>query len=502
MLDFFLNNTFLLSIAAFAIMLIPAIIIHELGHFFAAKMVGINVLEFGIGFPPRAISLFMWGETEFTLNWLPIGGFVRPLGEDMIGPVIEDKDDYPDDDFGDDKPKHVAYITEREELMRRGVPESKLMSVNESKPLPRIFFMVAGAFANFLSAIVLFIIAALLGIPIAVGARVQLAEIPDNSIFDQAPVSQWDAIELINGEYFLSESDFFEIWLASSGEALTITMRHPDDFEDEALAGQRYEIIVTPQVDKVEAYVLISHVVEESPAEAAGFQNLDRIMAINGVRLSLADPIGTVITAIGEAAGIGMDVTVLRGNQTLELNVVPRENPKPGEGKMGIGIAGQWVTSDGMAFHNANPQVEYIPQPVGTSIAYGFERTANTLELMVAIPAQIISGAIAPEQARPVSIVGISQIGGQFLQRSILLGEPSIVLEFIALISIFLGATNLLPIPPLDGGRIVFVIIEMVRGKPVSPNIENMVYRVGMALMLLLGVIIIIFDIINPLSLS
>lgn len=499
-MEFLLNNSFLMSIVAFAIMLIPAIIIHELGHFFAAKMVGINVLEFGIGFPPRAMTLFMWKETEFTLNWLPIGGFVRPLGEDMIGPVVEDEDNYPEDDFGEDKPKHVAYITEREELMRRGVPESKLMSVNESKPLPRIFFMAAGAFANFLSAIVLFIIAALLGIPIAVGARVQLAEIPANSIFDQTSVSQWDAVELINGEYFTSEQDFFDTWLASSGEELTITMRHPDDFEDEALSGQRYEIIVTPQVDNVEAYVLISHVVAESPAEDSGFQDLDRIVAINEVRLPVSDPIGTVITAIGESAGIGMDVTVLRGDETLELHVVPRENPKPGEGKMGIGIAGQWVTNDGVAFHNANPQVEYIPQPVGTSIAYGFERLTTTLQLMVDIPAQIISGAIAPEQARPVSIVGISQIGGQFLQQSILLGEPSIVLEFIALISIFLGATNLLPIPPLDGGRIVFVIIEMIQGKPVSPNIENMVYRVGMAFMLLLGVIIIIFDIINPLT--
>ena len=71
------GNDIVLAVIAFGIILIPAIIIHELGHFFAARLVGINVLEFGIGFPPRLGRLFMWGETEFTLNLLPIGGFVR-----------------------------------------------------------------------------------------------------------------------------------------------------------------------------------------------------------------------------------------------------------------------------------------------------------------------------------------------------------------------------------------------------------------------------------------
>jgi regulator of sigma E protease len=159
-------------------------------------------------------------------------------------------------------------------------------------------------------------------------------------------------------------------------------------------------------------------------------------------------------------------------------------------------------TNDGVRFMNANPQVELIPQSLGFAVQYGFVRTWNTFKLMASIPAQIINGTISPEEARPVSIVGISQIGGKFLQQSIREGSPSRVLEFIALISIFLGATNLLPLPPLDGGRIVFVIIEIVRGKPVPVHIENMVYRVGIALLLALGVVVIIYDIINPLALG
>jgi regulator of sigma E protease len=69
-------------IVAFVVLLGPLILIHEFGHYIAARMVGVTVLEFGIGFPPRAMKLFERAGTEFTLNWLPIGGFVRPLGED------------------------------------------------------------------------------------------------------------------------------------------------------------------------------------------------------------------------------------------------------------------------------------------------------------------------------------------------------------------------------------------------------------------------------------
>src|SRR3972149_401276 len=90
MFDFLLQHDLLSAIVAFCLVLIPAVLVHELGHFIAAKIVGITVLEFGIGFPPRIARLFTWRGTEVTLNWLPIGGFVRPLGEDMVRPLGEE----------------------------------------------------------------------------------------------------------------------------------------------------------------------------------------------------------------------------------------------------------------------------------------------------------------------------------------------------------------------------------------------------------------------------
>jgi regulator of sigma E protease len=135
MLDILLGNDVLSAIVAFALVLIPAVFIHEVGHFLAAKAVGITILEFGIGLPPRMVRLFTWRGTEYTLNWLPLGGFVRPLGEDVVRPL------------GDE-----AIERDREEMLARAGEESgsqpspqKMMSVNEAKPLGRIFFMSAGA---------------------------------------------------------------------------------------------------------------------------------------------------------------------------------------------------------------------------------------------------------------------------------------------------------------------------------------------------------------------
>lgn len=505
MLELLLSNNFISSIVAFAIILIPAIIIHELGHFIAAKMVGISVLEFGIGFPPTAMRLFRWRETEFTLNWLPIGGFVRPLGEDMIGPVADQSIDYPDDDdYGDDKPKKSAYISEREELMARGVPEHKLQSVNDTKPLPRIWFMIAGATFNVVSALIFFIIAALTGLPFVMGQSLQIVDMPQTSIFSQEQVYQYDTVELINGEYFTSYGDFFEI-LGTTNQPLELTMRHSRNIAEIETANrkpfERYLLTVSPSDFAAQSYVLITAVVEDSPADIAGLEPADQIIGINGQSLEISDPIGQLTAIIDENVGTPIALTLLRNGRELIINVIPRLDPSENEGRVGVGISAHWMASDGTTFGGAFPQIEYIPQNAGTSISYGFTETGRVLQLIASIPGQLIDGTISGKEARPVSIVGISQIGGQFLQQSIRNQAPYEVLVFIAMISIFLGITNLLPIPALDGGRIVFVIIEMVRGKPIPPHIESKINWVSMIILLLLGVVVIIFDIINPIDL-
>jgi regulator of sigma E protease len=493
MLEFLLGNSFLSAVIAFGIILIPAIIIHELGHFFAAKMVGINVLEFGIGFPPRMVRLFMWGETEFTLNWLPIGGFVRPLGEDMIGPVATEEEIVYEEDG---KPKAIEYISEREELIARGVPEDKLISVNEAKPLHRIFFMAAGAGANFVSAIVLFIVAALLGLPTEVGARVQILEIPSDSPYAVDTIEAGDAIEQVDGELYPTTSAMLAALRGRAGEPVTLTMRRFDDEFGE------YEATVVPSTANAEGYLLVLDMIEDMPAAEAGILPGDYIVALDGHPIDQEDPMMDLHNTIAAFAGQEMRLTVLRDGEQLELTMIPAETVSPTRGRIGVSLSVQYDAEDGVVYRTANPQVDFIPLPFAEAVTYGFQRTGEVLGMIISLPGQLISGAISPEEARPVSVVGISQIGSQFLQSSVENGAPSIILDFLGLVSIFLGFTNLLPFPPLDGGRIVFVLVEMVRGKPVPIQVENLVYRIGIALLLGLGLIVIIYDILNPLNLG
>lgn len=493
------GNDILLAIIAFAIILIPAIIIHELGHFFAAKIVGINVLEFGIGFPPRVGRLFMWGETEFTINLLPIGGFVRPLGEDMIGPMSEEKTKRDREtlrDRQDQNSEEELYLSERDELRDRGIDDIEMMSVNEAPPLGRIFFMAAGAFANFATAMVLFFIVALIGLPTIVGGLAQIAEIPENSIFYDTEVEIGDAIEKINNDRFEDFNVFFETIDKNNGETLELSMIRNK-------TGERYTMSVTPNIKQSAGFVQITGVQEDSPAFYAGIEAGDLVSHINGEMIPASgNPIAVLQDATRKYEGREMPLTIVRTSEdgqksVIDLNIVPRVNPPEGTGRMGILIRSQFGISDNTRFADAGYLSELVSQDIPSAISHSINTTANTFQIIASIPGRLIDGSLSGEDARPISIIGISKIGGEFIQRSLEEG-PNLLLNFIALISIFLGVSNLLPIPALDGGRIVFVLIEMVRGKPVDPETEGRIHQIGIMILLALGVLVMIYDVINP----
>jgi len=181
-------SDFLLGVASFALVLIPLVILHELGHFIAAKLVGITVLEFGLGFPPRAKVLFTHGGTEYTLNWLPFGGFVRPYGEDFVKPKSEDE-----------------MSADRREIMERGIKNAK--SVFQAGPWERMFFMAAGPGMNFIVALVLFILVGLIGQPFA-RADVTVYDLMPDSPAAEAGLQRGDVILELNGEEVESADDF------------------------------------------------------------------------------------------------------------------------------------------------------------------------------------------------------------------------------------------------------------------------------------------------------
>src|SRR5690606_30521076 len=252
MLDFLVDNDALSAIVAFGLVLIPAIIIHELGHFLAAKAVGITILEFGIGFPPRMMKLFTRGETEYTLNWLPIGGFVRPLGEDFVRPIPQeeaarDRKQLEERLYGkEDLPDFLS--GERERLHAKGI--RKITSVNEAKPLARILFLIGGSTANLLTAVILFTIIGLSGLPTLVGGSAGVISLDENSALYEAGLREGDLIETVNGEYFDNTPQLIEMLNASAGEPVNLTVERN---------GTTIELTYTPTVgEATRNYVFVS----------------------------------------------------------------------------------------------------------------------------------------------------------------------------------------------------------------------------------------------------
>ncbi|RMG65530.1 MAG: RIP metalloprotease [Chloroflexi bacterium] len=375
-----LFNSILVGLPVFILLLGPLMLIHELGHFLLAKKAGIRVEEFGMGLPPRAARLFKRGETEYTLNWLPFGAFVRMTGE-------EDPSD----------PRSFAAQPKRW----------------------RLATLAAGPFMNFLGGFVILTLAYL---------------------------------------FFATQ---------------------PTEFQ-----------------------YRINSVMAGSPAERLGLQPGDVILAVNGAdmtqRISPAhheQPAANALRMQTQKA-IGKDITVVV-QRTVEGEAQPRQ-----------------VTLTGQIPANANPNA-----PLGVSLSFNVTKSeratysipdaiaaatddiASIFLALARLPGELINQNIPLEQARPVGIVGITSIGVSLVDERTTETQGLLpFLRFAGFISIMIGLTNLLPIPALDGGRILFILIEVIRGKRVDPQRERWAHAVGMIILLSLSAVIVVMDIAQPIT--
>ena len=348
---------------AFVVVLTPIILAHELGHFVAARLSGIKVEEFGLGFPPRAAKLFEWKGTIFSLNWIPIGGFVRPAGED--DPNV---------------PGGLASASKK----------------------ARFFVLIAGAAANFLMALAVY-------------------------------------------------------WLT-------------------------YAVIGLPHYD--ESIIVVAEVVAESPASEAGLAEGDRLRQADG---QVIDNVDDLYAAIDNSNGEPITFAVERGEDMITVVVTPRMMELTGGVRMGVGLRPGYAATGGR--DRANPI---------TAIGLAAQEIWNVIYTTMRTPFMLIRGEVSYSDARLVGPVGISQIAGSTAQTTVETGEWSPFLRLVGLINVALGFTNLLPIPALDGGRLLFVIVEAIRGRRIEPEREGLVHMVGMMILLALVVLIFIQDIVNP----
>lgn len=504
---------------ALGLLIIPILAIlvlaHEFGHFFAARSVGVEVEEFGIGIPPRAKGWRRNG-VLWSLNWIPFGGFVRVRGED-----------------GSD--------------MSAG-------SMNSKGPLQRAWFLVAGSLMNFLLAIILSIlIVAFQGVPDTT-SRAYVADISDASPAEAAGWEPGDAIYAVNGERIETTSQLQAALRANVGEEVAVTIQRGD---------QLIETTVTPREDPpalegatgieiqqgVNSVLKVTDVEPGSLAEQAGWQAGDQILAVNGIEIeSEAQARGLFLGAANEEAS----VTLERGSETIEttlsmpvaavvLTQVASGSPAaeamlyPGDHV--VAVNGQPVTSArtfALALAGdlgstvsvdivregrpltidlvvpADTEPESVIQAIGVSgrVQSPYEllgidgivaRTFNSVPASQVIPEgltqfwEITSGTFAGlrdivtqgvDRDHLVGPVGMGQMTSELLTQSAL--PPWVTLATImVVISVGLGVLNLLPLPALDGGRLLFVLIEVLRGgRRISPEKEGLVHLAGMVILL------------------
>lgn len=217
--------------------------------------------------------------------------------------------------------------------------------------------------------------------------------------------------------------------------------------------------------------VLISAVQPDSPAAAAGLQPGDQVTEIQG------HPIHTVQDFRDQVQfrlGQPTTLTLVRGDQPTTVTLTPRENPPEGQGSVGVAIRDQLVNKQ---------------YPIWSAFVMGVQEAGHQFAAIWLGLVQTIRGAIAPQFLGPV---GIASVTGEVAQ----LG-PQALLEFAAFLSVNLAILNMLPVPALDGGRILFVIIEAVRGRRVDPRKEGLAHFIGMVILLAFIALISYHDLLN-----
>jgi regulator of sigma E protease len=232
--------------------------------------------------------------------------------------------------------------------------------------------------------------------------------------------------------------------------------------------------------------VKVTDIAPNSPASSVLFVG-DIISQVNGDTVDSLDKLTSLITP---NLGNQVTLTVLRDGNPVEIPITPRLNPPKGEGAMGIAI-GNPV--------NKITYLQAIPMAFVSTLDQGYQ--------LIMIPVRLISGQIVAKDARMVSVVGIYSIFSQVktVDEEVTAVDPSAkgltILRFLAMISIALGFTNLLPIPALDGGHILFLIPEIFLKKRVKPELEGRVHFIGYVILMGLMVLLVINDIINPIIL-
>ena len=433
----------LFIVVAAILLLGPLIAIHEFGHYFVARKLGVKVLVYSIGFGP---TILKWTSKksgiQYQLSALPLGGYVKMLDE-------------------------------REE----NVAEADLpYAFNRQHPWKRIAIVAAGPLINLIFAILLFWLLFLpsqeqlntrvgkvLADTPAAAAQMQVGD--KITAIDGTPVTTWEKLNFALVDR-VGETGKIQVQAERAGEIKTFSLPIQNFLNDQSQSP--LDIVgFTPYRPQIPA--IVSKLSEDGAAIRQGMQVGDQIIAIDGVKMNDWYDVVQVVQASPEKL---LKVDVLRNNQVQQLEVMPqgkRDNMGNVSGVLGV---------------QSDPGKIVIPEDFKQTIQYSpsealfmaVDKTGQLSSMILNSIVKMVRGLIGLDNlSGPITI---AKVAGQSAE----MGWQTFI-SFMALMSVSLGILNLLPIPMLDGGHLVYYFIELIRGKPVSEQIQLVGLKIGMVLL-------------------
>ncbi len=513
-LDLSFIRDVLIGTAGFIAALGLAIFIHELGHFLAAKLFGVPVERFVIGFDKEAIGIFprcIWerriGETTYGLSLVPLGGYVKMSG--VVHPEIEKylEGEEPQQrtapaDREENAPRHPDTISSKFQSpeQRRSLQAQAMedMGALYKKPFwQKVIIYGAGVTMNLVLAVFAVAFLYARGFEQSAPHPAEVAWIPPDSVYANTDLAPGDRILSLNNIPVSDTEELNEALETSAREAgfRSETDRLEISFGLERVnssesAGERYvfETAFTndpgQQADFVDTFFRSAPYVEmaipNTPSTRAGIKRGDIIVEVDGVPIVDWRHFRTIVTASPNQT---LETIVERAGERHELQLTPWEHADhPGVGQVGI-VAG-------------NPEKRRTVEPLFTALVRAPERiystTTNYVRQLGAIGGKLVEGNVTAVRRELGGPVGIAQIA----YRMALMGFEQ-WLQFLIILNVALAVMNILPFPVLDGGHIVFATYEAIFRRPVPPKILVPILNGAVMLILLLFVLITFNDVLK-----